>query len=373
MLRAIKIKIYPNKTSQMLLNKHLGTCRFVYNKLLATSIELYKTDKTAFSIKQANALINQWKMEEETSFIKETYSQVLQQTVMNLDCAFKNFFKRLKKGGKAGFPKFKSKKQHRDSCRFTNQSVKLKGNKIQLTGKLKNITFRCSNKDMENLNLHKIVSATLTHEPNGCYYISVCIETMENKSNANKPITKAIGIDLGIKHFLTLNNGTKIDNPKTLNKYSCKLKHLQRGFKKKVKGSHNWEKHRLRTARCYSKVRNVRNDFLHKLSTSLTREYDTICIEDLNVNGMVRNHKLARSISDCSWGEFVRQLEYKGDRVLKVNTFYASSKICSHCGWKYKDLKLNVRSWVCPECGTVHNRDINAAVNILNECLKTAV
>ncbi len=330
MLRAIKVKLYPNKQQTQVITNYLGTCRFVYNALLAQTIEAYKKDKTPFSIKQANAWLLELKNKEETSFVKDTYSQVLQQTIMNLHCAFNNFFRTIGKKQYVGFPKFKSKKLHNDSCRFTNQSIKINGNHIQLTGKLKHIPFRCSDRDTKKLNTEKIVSATLTHPSNGNYYLSIVIDTEMVKPTL--PKTKAVGIDLGLSHFAVLSDGEHIPNLRVQEKLKKNIAKYQRSVSRKVNGSHNREKARLRLAQLHTKVVNIRNNFLHKFTHMVANEYHTVCIEDLNVSGMMKNHKLAYSISDVSWHECVKQLEYKCNKVVKVGRFFGSSKACSVCG-----------------------------------------
>jgi putative transposase len=370
MMRAISIRVYPNKETVQTMNGHLGSCRFLYNKLLASSIDNYKNSKTPFSIKWANEQLSILKSSPETEFLKETYSQVLQQTIINLDSAFKNFFRRLKKGEKPGFPKFKKKSQHRDSCRFTNQSVKIIDEKhLKLTGKLKNLRFSCSERDRKRLLDGKIVSATLKQTPSNKYFISVTIETVD----AIKVLKtkEAVGIDMGLKNFAILSDGRIIPNPRFKRTMERRLRLLQRDLSRKTRGSRNREKARLRLAIMHEKVMNRRLDFLHKVSNEISRFYGLVCVEDLNVQGMMKNHKLASGIGDASWSEFTRQLSYKCDEVVKVGRFFGSSKTCNHCGHVNEDLKLSDREWICPVCGTILDRDLNAAKNILEEGLRT--
>lgn len=349
--------------------QHLGSCRFLYNRLLALSIESYKNEKTNFSQKWANSILKQLKQNEETSFLKETYAQVLQQTIINLDKAFQNFFRNLKSNKKAGFPKFKKKAKHRDSCRFTNQSIKiLSPNKIKLTGKLNNIKFSCSKRDRKRLTDGKIVSATLRQVPSGKFFVSVCVDSIPEVHLKTKG--EPIGIDMGLKEFAVLSDRTVIPNPRFKKSLERRLKLLQKSLSKKEIKSRNREKARLRLALLSEKVTNKRDDFLHKLSSQIAKSHEIVCVEDLNVKGMMQNHRLAGSIGDVSWNKFFQLLDYKVDKLVKVGRFYGSSKTCNRCGYVKSDLTLKDREWKCPECGNLNERDFNASLNIRDEGLR---
>ena len=364
MLKAIKIRIYPTVEQVDFINKQLGCCRFVYNNCLAFRKDSYQNEHV--SISSSSAVKHITVLKKDNEWLKDVHSKVLQQSVRDMNQAYDNFFKLHR-----GFPKFKSKHDNRQSCRFPKDAfIGVRGNRIDLIKVLKDIHFKCSRNDERYLNRNqdKVKSITLSKEPNGKFYLSVLIDKPLRQVPQSSSM---VGLDLGIKDFAVTSDGQVIENFHFKKNEESRLKRLQRQISKKVVGSKNREKARLRFAKLNEKIRNRKLNFLHDVTNHLIDENQVIVMEDLNVKGMVRNHKLAESISEVNWGEFRRILAYKaawhGRQLVFIDRFYPSSKRCNHCGYINKGLTLKDRQWVCPECGSLIDRDYNAALNILEE------
>lgn len=358
--RAYKYKMKPTFKQQECLNKAFGCCRFIYNWGLDKKIQSYKQEKKTIGYVELAHELTKLKNDGEHEWLKDVNNTSLQQSLRNLDAAFVRFFRE-----KKGFPKFKSKKKNIESAKYINavhfdfDNWKVKIPKIGWVKLCKNKTFDLS---------MKYGTLTVSKDKCGDYWCSIVVYDVEEKPKTKVSIDKSVGIDLGIKDYAILSDGTKYANPKFLEKGQKRLKTLQHRFARTQKKSNRHEALRLKVAKCYRDIANRRSDFLHKLSSMLTEQYDTICLEDLNVEGMMKNKHLSNSIQSAAWSEFVRQLKYKSDwygkNVIFIGRFEPSSKTCSKCGYVKSDLQLNDREWVCPKCGEKHDRDVNAAINI---------
>lgn len=374
MLKAVKIRLYPNKTQTEQFNKLLGCYRFVYNQCLARKINSYKENKISENLSTLGHFIHHELLKDDNFiWLREQNTKVLKQAVNDMLSAYKNFFTQHK-----GFPKFKSKRDNKQSCRFELGAISRRNDyttyKLSLAN-IKNVKFRCNKKYAEYLQKYKsnIKQATLSKLPCGEYYLSILVDG-DLTHKGLRDTDNAVGIDLGIKDFVITSEGEVFDNLHFKKSQSNKIKRLQRQLSKKQKGSNNRNKARIRLAKAYKKINDKKQYYLHQVSNTLINENQVICMEDLNVNGMLRNHKLAESIQEMNFGEFRRMLEYKANwynrKIVYVDRFYPSSKTCHNCGYINKQLKLSDRQWICPVCGEVIDRDYNAALNILDEGLR---
>ena len=360
MNKSFKIRIYPNKEQQILIDKTFGCTRFVYNFILNLKQKLYKNFNINLNFACMSKILTEIKKHKQ--WLKEIDAVALQQSLKNLDNAYQKFF-----SGK-GYPKFKSRKD-KNSYR-TNSCLQLDQNNYKIKiPKIGWIKFR----DKYKFNgLTKIYNINISKSASGKYFASISAEVNIKTFTKTK---KSCGIDLGLKDFCILSNGTKFSNPKFLINNEKRLRLLQKSLSRKIKGSKNYLKAKIKLTKFHEHIANCRKNYLHKISIFLVKNYDVICTETLRIKNMLKNRKLAKAISDVSWYEFCQQLEYKclwyDKKFVKIDTYFASSQICSNCGFKNSDIKdLSIRKWTCPSCNTHHDRDINAAKNILNQGLK---
>ena len=361
MEKAYKFRIYPTKEQERMFQENFGCVRFVYNYYLGMRIDKYRKDKSDMRYNQCSANLTQLK--KSLIWLQNADSTSLQTSLRNLDNAFLNFFS----NKKFGYPKFKSKRKSKKSFTTKSASIKIVDSYINLP-KVKLVKCKFSRK-VEG----KILNATVSQSKSGKYYVSLCCRIEDIPQF--EPAHKSVGIDLGLKDFLITSDDEKFDNQKFLSKSEKLLKRVQKKFSKSKTSGKNHEKLRIKLAKRYEKVSNQRKDYLHKLSAMLIKRYDIICLESLKVQNMIKNHRLAKSIHDVSWSEFIRMLQYKanwyGKCIQRVDTYYPSSQLCSCCGYQNTAIKdLSIRNWTCPNCNASHDRDINASINILNQGLK---
>lgn len=362
--QAIKVRVYPTTEQKEVLSQHFGCSRWWWNYALNLCIETYKGTGKGLNRSALNRYLPQLKKQEEQEWLSDCYSQVLQATTLNLTTAYKNFF-----DGRARYPRFNSKKgkqsiQYPQSVRVVDGGLKFPGRVGTLKAKL--------HRPIEG----KIKTVTVSMTPSGKYYAAVLVE-LEEDNPTPSAVGKVAGIDLGLKEFAIVNDGVKTSkfaNPKHLAKHERNLKRKQQKLSRKEKGSKSRKKARKLVALVRERVTNVRQDYLHKLSRKLVDDNQVIVVENLNVKGMVQNHKLAKAISDVSWGTFVNFLQYKLERegkiLVEIDRWFPSSKTCSKCHYPISELPLDVRYWDCPNCGTHHDRDENAAINIRAEGIR---
>lgn len=372
MLRAIKIRLYPNKTQEQVLNKVLGCYRFVYNQMLARKQHAYKEDKTNLSVTDLSKWFHGTLLKDEQYvWLKEQNTKVMKQAIRQMDGAYQKFFKQHN-----GFPKFKTKKD-KQSALFPIDAISRKNTfetrHISLITSLKNIKFRCSDLYFSRLQKYNkdIRSATLSKTKSGNFFLSILVEMNDTELKRFERTNKQVGIDLGVKDFVITSDGEVFENKHFFKKKEKQVRRLQRQISRKVKGSNNRNKTKIRIARLFERITNKKVAYIHYITNELLTYFDTIFMENLNVKGMMKNHHLAKAIQEVGFYKFKETLVSKSlvndKKVVFIDRFYPSSKTCSGCGYKKRDLKLRDRFWICPECGAEHDRDLNAARNILLE------
>ena len=372
MLRAIKVRLYPNKEQEQKINKTLGCYRFVYNHMLALKQQEYNKDKTNLGLCELSKYFHgTLRKDEQYAWLKEENSAVIEQAIRQMLSAYDKFFKQHN-----GFPKFKSKKD-KQSALFPLQAISRRNTfetmHISLTKPLKNIKFRCSYLYLRRLQKYSknIKIATLSKSNSGKYFLSIIVEMDDTELKKFEHTDKQVGIDLGVKDFVITSDGEVFENKHFLKNEEKKLNRLKRQLSNKKVGSNNREKHRVKISKLFERMTNKKDAYIHYVVNELLSHYDSIFMEDLNVQGMLRNHNLAKAISEVGFSRLKQVLTNKAlvndKQVVLVDRFYPSSKTCSVCGYKKQDLTLKDREWTCPNCGTKHDRDINAAVNILFE------
>ncbi len=372
MLRAIKIRLYPNKQQEQAFNKLLGCYRFVYNQMLALKQKEYSENKKSLSLTDLSKYFHGTLLkDEEYGWLKVQNTKVMKQSIRQMLTAYDRFFKQHN-----GFPKFKSKKD-KQSALFPIETISKKNTfdkrEITLTQTFKNIKFRCSELYFSRLQRYKdkIRSATLSKTKSGNFFLSILIDLSETEIVKFEQTNENIGIDLGVKDFVITSDGLVYENKHFFKTQEKKIKKLQRQLSKKVKGSNNRNKTRIRLAKVFEHLTNQKEQYIHYVVNDLLQYYDIIFMEDLNVSGMLKNHKLAKAIQEVGFYRFKAVLSDKAfnneKKVIFIDRFYPSSKTCHNCGYINKELKLNDREWICPQCGTQHDRDVNAAINILEE------
>ena len=373
MLRAVKIRLYPNKEQSTMINKLIGCYRVVYNQCLNRKIESYKNEGKSENLSTLGRFVHHELLKDDNFiWLREQNTKVLKQAVKDMLTSYKNFFEH-----HTGYPKFKSKHDNKQSCRFELGAISKRNDYTTYhlsLANIRNVKFKCNEKYAQYLQKYKsnIKRATLSKLPCGEYYLSILVDG--GLTHKVKETNAAVGIDLGIKDFVITSEGEVFENLHFKKSEANKIKRLQRQLSKKQKGSNNRNKVRIKLAKVYKKINDRKQYYLHAISNSLIDENQVICMEDLNVKGMVKNHNLAESICEMNFGEFRRMLEYKAQwynrKIVFVNRFYPSSKTCHNCGYINKELKLSDRQWKCPQCGEVIERDYNAALNILDEGLR---
>lgn len=365
MHKAFNYRFYPTPEQETLLRRTLGCTRLVYNRALAARTEAWYGRQERIGYTESSAMLTLWKKEEDLQFLNEVSCVPLQQGLRHLQTAFTNFF-----AGRAAYPTFK-KKQKGGSAEFTKSAFKFKDGQVYLAKCSNPLPIRWSRELPKGIEPSTI---TVKLAPSGRWSVSLLVD-VQIEPLSQSP--KQVGIDLGITSLVALSTGEKIANPKGFKAKRQKLKKAQKALSRKQKGSKNREKARIRVAKVHEEISDARKDFLHKMTTRIVQENQLIAVEDLSVKNMVKNHKLALSISDASWGELVSQLEYKSDwygrTFIKIDKWFPSSKRCGHCGHVVEKLPLNIREWECPNCGTNHDRDINASKNILAAGLAVSV